>query len=144
MTECASMGKVSWKSDVFSFGIMLLEIFTGKRPTDHMFVEGLSLRQWVSQAFPARLINVVDGKLLQDEEICHICFDHHNGTSLGSSSPTSTSNNVLASVFELGLMCSSESVGQRMAMNNVVMKLEDIEKDYHSVLVQAMQRPPHN
>lgn len=144
MTVCASMGKVSWKSDVFSFGIMLLEIFTGKRPTDHMFVEGLSLRQWVSQAFPARLINVVDGKLLQDEEICHICFDHHNGTSLGSSSPTSTSNNVVTSVFELGLMCSSESVGQRMAMNNVVMKLEDIEKDYHSVLVQAMQRPPHN
>ncbi|KAF8673239.1 hypothetical protein HU200_048791 [Digitaria exilis] len=141
--EYASMGKVSRKSDVFSFGIMLLEVFTGKRPTDPMFIEGLSLRQWVSLAFPARLIDVIDATLLQDEEICHICFDHQNGTSLGSSSPTSTSNNVLASVFELGLMCSSESDGHRMAMDGVVTKLEDIEKDYHSTLVQAMQRPPH-
>ncbi|CAL4986795.1 unnamed protein product [Urochloa decumbens] len=140
--EYAFMGKVSRKSDVFSFGIMLLEVFTGKRPTDPMFVEGLSLRQWVCQAFPARLIDVVDGKLLQDEEIHHICFDHQTGTSLGSSSSTSTSNSILASVFELGLVCSSESVEQRLAMNHVVSKLEDIEKDYHSASVQAMQRLP--
>ncbi|CAL4980029.1 unnamed protein product [Urochloa decumbens] len=140
--EYAFIGKASRKSDVFSFGIMLLEVFTGKRPTDPMFVEGFSLRQWVSQAFPARLIDVVDHKLLQDEEIHHICFDHQTGTSLGSSSSTSTSNSILASVFELGLMCSSESVEQRMAMNHVVSKLEDIEKDYHSASVQAMQRLP--
>ncbi|RCV38937.1 hypothetical protein SETIT_8G182800v2 [Setaria italica] len=135
------MGKASQKSDVFSFGIMLLEVFTGKRPTDLMFVEGFSLRQWVSQAFPARLIDVVDRKLLQDEEIRHICFDHQTNTSLGSSSFISTSNSILASVFELGLMCSSESVGQRMSMNEVATRLEDIEKDhYYSALVQAMQR----
>ncbi|CAO2142284.1 unnamed protein product [Urochloa humidicola] len=137
--EYAFMGKASRKSDVFSFGIMLLEVFTGKRPTDPMFVEGLSLRQWVSQAFPARLIDVVDHKLLQDEEIHHICFDHQTGTSFGSSSSTCTSNSILASVFELGLMCSSESVEQRVAMNHVVSMLEDIEKDYHSASVQAMQ-----
>ncbi|CAO2144686.1 unnamed protein product [Urochloa humidicola] len=140
--EYAFMGKASRKSDVFSFGIMLLEVFTGKRPTDPMFVEGLSLRQWVSQVFPARLIDAVDPKLLQDEEIHHICFGHQTGTSLGSSSSTSTSNSILASVFELGLLCSSESVEQRMAMNHVVSKLEDIEKDYHYASVQAMQRLP--
>ncbi|CAN6372859.1 unnamed protein product [Urochloa humidicola] len=140
--EYAFMGKASRKSDVFSFGIMLLEVFTGKRPTDPMFVEGFSLRQWVSQAFPARLVDVVDHKLLQDEEIHHICFDHQTGTSLGSSSWTCTSNSILASVFELGLICSNESVEQRMAMNHVVSKLEDIEKDYHYASVQAMQRQP--
>jgi serine/threonine protein kinase len=104
MTEHAFMGKASGKSDVFSFGIMLLEVFTGKRPTDLIFVEGLSLRQWVSQAFPARLIDVVDRKLLQDEEIHHICFDNQTNTSLGSSLSINTRNCILASVFELGLI----------------------------------------
>jgi serine/threonine protein kinase len=140
MTEYAFMGKASQKSDVFSFGIMMLEVFTGKRPTDLMFVDGLSLRKWVSQALPARLVDIVDTKLLQDEEIHHICLDHKaDDTALGSYS-TSTSNSILASAFELGIMCSSESAGQRMAMKDVVTKLQDIKKDY-SASVQAIQRP---
>lgn len=141
MTEYAFMGKASRKSDVFSFGIMLLEVFTGKRPTDPMFVDGLSLRQWVSQALPSRLIEVVDTKILQDEEIHHICFDHQPETSVGSSS-IRTNSSILTSVFELGLMCSSESAEQRMAMKDVVFKLQDIKKNY-SMSVQIMQTPQH-
>ncbi|KAL6622810.1 hypothetical protein ACP70R_032689 [Stipagrostis hirtigluma subsp. patula] len=138
--EYAFMGNASRKSDVFSFGIMLLEAFTGKRPTDPMFVGELSLRQWVSEAFPTKLIDVVDQKLLQDEETS-LYFGHQTNTSMGSSS-TSTSNNFLALIFELGLMCSSESPEQRMAMNDVVVKLNNINKDY-SIVMQAMQRRLH-
>ncbi|CAN6333972.1 unnamed protein product, partial [Urochloa humidicola] len=96
--EYAFMGKASRKSDVFSFGIMLLEVFTGKRPTDPMFVGELNLRQWVSQAFPARVIEIADDKLLQDKETS-ICSDPQA--------------NFLASIFELGLICSSESPEHR-------------------------------
>uniref|UniRef100_A0A0D9XVL0 non-specific serine/threonine protein kinase n=1 Tax=Leersia perrieri TaxID=77586 RepID=A0A0D9XVL0_9ORYZ len=135
--EYAHMGKASRKSDVFSFGIMLLEVFTGKRPTDPMFIDGLTLRQWVSQSFPENLADVTDKNLLQDEETW-LFFDHQHN-SLGSSS-TSRSNSFLMSIFELGLVCSSGFPEQRMAMNDVVTKLKHIKKDYSASLL-AMQRP---
>jgi hypothetical protein len=121
---------------------MLLEVFTAKRPTDPMFVEGLTLRQWVSQAFPSRLINVADAKLLQDDEFRHICFDHKAADTTPGSSSTSTSTSILVSVFKLGLMCSSESAEQRMAMKDVVIKLQNIKKDYFAS-VQVIQRAQH-
>ncbi|KAJ1287026.1 hypothetical protein BS78_03G398800 [Paspalum vaginatum] len=143
--EYAFMGKASQKSDVFSLGIMPLEVFTGKRPTDPMFVGGLSLRQWVSEAFPARLIDVVDDRLLRpDEEGARlICFHHHhqqtNSYPGSSHCSASTANDLVASIFELGLVCSSESPEQRVAMDEVAAKLKDIVKAY-SARVQAVRQ----
>jgi serine/threonine protein kinase len=115
------MGKASRKSDVFSFGIMLLEVFTGKRPTDPMFVGESTLRQWVYQAFPTQLVDIVDEKLVQGKEIS----DDQINT---NSSASCCKGNFLLSIFELGLVCSSESPNQRMAMNDVAAKLKTIKK----------------
>ena len=44
--EYASSGKLSDKSDVFSFGVVLLELITGRQPIDK--TENESIVDWVS------------------------------------------------------------------------------------------------
>ncbi|EYU28103.1 hypothetical protein MIMGU_mgv1a001115mg [Erythranthe guttata] len=47
--EYGSEGLVSTRCDVYSFGIMVMETFTRKRPTDDLFAEGLSIRDWARE-----------------------------------------------------------------------------------------------
>ncbi|GJU41040.1 kinase-like domain-containing protein, partial [Tanacetum coccineum] len=56
--------------DVYSFGILLLEVMTGKRPTDDMFNDGLSLHKFAHMALPDHVIDVIDGdaSVLQGKE----------------------------------------------------------------------------
>ncbi|KAI9073466.1 hypothetical protein K1719_044576 [Acacia pycnantha] len=62
--EFGSKGVVSTKGDVYSYGILLMEIFTRKKPTDEMFVQGLSLKDWVSNSTPHSIMNIIDVNFL--------------------------------------------------------------------------------
>ncbi|KAK8303385.1 hypothetical protein V6Z11_D04G147800 [Gossypium hirsutum] len=43
---------VSTRGDVYSFGILILEMFTRKRPIDHLFNGDMDLQKWVSIHLP--------------------------------------------------------------------------------------------
>ncbi|GAV59608.1 Pkinase domain-containing protein/LRR_1 domain-containing protein/LRRNT_2 domain-containing protein/LRR_8 domain-containing protein, partial [Cephalotus follicularis] len=108
--EFGSEGKVSTSGDVYSYGIMLLEMITGKKPTDEMFAGELSLRQWVCASFPKKLMEVVDGGLLSK--------DGRNMIATQSA---------LLSLVELGLECSKELPEERIDISDMVIKLKEIK-----------------
>ncbi|XP_065851427.1 probable LRR receptor-like serine/threonine-protein kinase At3g47570 [Euphorbia lathyris] len=66
--EYGSEGLVSIKGDVYSFGILLIETFTRKRPTDEMFNEDMSMRQWVKASLPSGVNQLVDDNLVRVDE----------------------------------------------------------------------------
>ncbi|KAL2545503.1 putative LRR receptor-like serine/threonine-protein kinase [Forsythia ovata] len=61
-------GGVSTKGDMYSFGILLLELFTGKRPTHSMFTVNSSLHNYVKKALPNLVMKIVDPHMLMTEE----------------------------------------------------------------------------
>jgi serine/threonine protein kinase len=56
--------EVSTCGDMYSFGILMLKMFTGKRPTDEAFEDGQNLHNFVGNLFPDNLIKILDPNLL--------------------------------------------------------------------------------
>uniref|UniRef100_A0A5K0Y5L6 Serine-threonine/tyrosine-protein kinase catalytic domain-containing protein n=1 Tax=Nymphaea colorata TaxID=210225 RepID=A0A5K0Y5L6_9MAGN len=105
--------KVPAKADVCSYGILILEVFTGRKPTDEQFDGEFSLRQWVAEAFPVAISDVIDSHVLNES----------------NTTPTERSaamNELLVMIMELGLSCSSVSPNERMDMKEVVVGLRRI------------------
>ncbi|XP_008793516.3 probable LRR receptor-like serine/threonine-protein kinase At3g47570 [Phoenix dactylifera] len=116
--EYGLAGQVSTKGDVYSYGILLLEMFTGRRPTDDISKAGLELYKYVEMAFPDRVLDVVDPRLLLWE-------DHQDarGDFLNNNEARMEEQKCMVSVIRIGLSCSKEDPRERMEMGNVVSEM---------------------
>jgi len=48
LAEYMQSGRATEKTDVYSFGVLVLEVLSGKRPTDASYIEkGLNIVGWV-------------------------------------------------------------------------------------------------
>ncbi|XP_051115168.1 receptor-like serine/threonine-protein kinase At1g78530 isoform X2 [Andrographis paniculata] len=67
--EYYETGKATAKGDVYSYGVVLLELLTGKKPNDETFVEeGTKLVTWVrSVVLEKKEEHVMDGRLTECE-----------------------------------------------------------------------------
>ena len=108
---------------MYSYGIILLEMLTGKRPSDDMFENKSSLYQFVKVALPERVMEIIDHGLLSEEiEII--------GHSENSSNIRSKMQEALISLVEIGVSCSHESPKERMEMKDVVSEMQKV-KDFY-------------
>ena len=64
--EYAQTVHASTCGDVYSFGIVLLEMIIGKRPTDPLFDGGLSIASFVERNFPGQVLHIIDPHLQEE------------------------------------------------------------------------------
>ncbi|KAI6678600.1 hypothetical protein NL676_039396 [Syzygium grande] len=69
IVECGTRSAVSIEGDVYSFGVLILEIFIGKRPTNDMFENALNLHCFAKAALVDQVEKVIDPVLLQEIEL---------------------------------------------------------------------------
>jgi serine/threonine protein kinase len=55
--------KASIEGDIYSYGIILLEMITGICPTDEMFTDGMSLRKFVESSLPLNISGIIEPDL---------------------------------------------------------------------------------
>ncbi|KZV57091.1 receptor-like protein kinase [Dorcoceras hygrometricum] len=105
--EYGMTSDISTQGDIYSYGILLLEIITRIRPTDDAALSGgrSSLHDLVSHALQSQEID----QIIPREHTIHM---------------NSMNKNVcMSSILEIGVACSKESSKHRMQMNDVVRKL---------------------
>ncbi|KAL0402897.1 UNVERIFIED_CONTAM: putative receptor-like protein kinase [Sesamum radiatum] len=104
-------GPVSISGDVYSYGILLLEMFIGKRPTDKLFRDGLSLHEHAKTALSLNQVtDTVNPTLL-------LLKTNEGGEATDANGMTVEQENVkpcLASIIRIGVACSQGLPQDRM------------------------------
>lgn len=104
------MLKITEKSDVFSYGVVLLETITGKKPVDPSFQENQHLIQWVRDHLKSKRdpIDIIDPKLQGQLD---------------------TQIQEMFQALGIALLCTSNRADDRPTMKDVVALLKEIRHE---------------
>ncbi|XLR43420.1 hypothetical protein HN51_027464 [Arachis hypogaea] len=107
--------EVSMQGDVYSFGILVLEMVTGRRPMEEMFKDDNNLHNYVKMAYSHNLLEIMDSTLLPKQTGKEEKY-------------TKKLTMCVFSLIRIGLACSVESPNERMNMADVTREL-NLTKD---------------
>eukprot|EP00253_Pinus_taeda_P015433 PITA_15433 len=108
--EYGTGGRPSMKGDIYNYGILVLEMITRKKPTDAVLSEEeQSLQSWVGDAFPDRLLEVIDRTLVEEMRIEDESHDASEFMGYG----------IVVLLAKIGLMCSKGDPHERPTLREV-------------------------
>ncbi|XP_042035865.1 putative receptor-like protein kinase At3g47110 isoform X2 [Salvia splendens] len=120
--ELGMEGKVSTHGDVYSFGIMLLEMFTGKKPTDDMFDGEMRLKEWVSESLQKNSVPIAPALLSsEDRDLC-------------------AKEQCMLSIFELAMKCLAAAPQERI---NMIEAANTLQRIYATTVTERRRPPPY-
>ncbi|XP_048445427.1 LRR receptor-like serine/threonine-protein kinase RGI3 [Pyrus x bretschneideri] len=122
--EYACMLKITAKSDVYSYGVVLLEIITGKRPVDPSFTDGQHVIQWVRDHLKSKKdpVEILDPKLQGYPD---------------------TQIQEMLQALGISLLCTSNRAEDRPTMKDVAALLREIRHDQGPV-ASEVHKPATN
>ncbi|KAL7176489.1 hypothetical protein ACSBR2_029925 [Camellia fascicularis] len=112
--EYGMEGIVSTKGDVYSYGIMLMEVFTRKKPTDEMFEGETSLKSWVSET------------ILQEGGSTLLAMDSNLIGNGSEDVNFSAKEQCVLSVLSLAMDCLKDQPNETINMKDVAARLQKI------------------
>ncbi|KAL6651007.1 hypothetical protein ACP70R_009932 [Stipagrostis hirtigluma subsp. patula] len=118
--EYAEGSHISTSGDVYSFGVLLAETLTGKRPTDSLYSNGESIVNFIEKNFPDQILQVLDAQLregwqefagenLEEERAVYSC---------------------LLNLLKVALSCTRQAPNERMNMRETAAELHAIKMSY--------------
>ncbi|CAL4987499.1 unnamed protein product [Urochloa decumbens] len=110
--------RVSVEGDIYSFGIILLEMITGKRPTHEMFKDSISLQSFVELSLPQKINEILEPSLIA----------YHEGKDIDQVAVGIQS--CAMQLANLGLKCSKMSPKGRPTTEDVYAEIMAIKEEF--------------
>ncbi|CAL4886530.1 unnamed protein product [Urochloa decumbens] len=105
--------KVSTQGDIYSYGILVLETITGRRPTDNAFDGVQGLRTYVEMAIDNKVMDIIHVELVKELENEYETL----------SGPSEIRLDSLVSLLKLGMLCSVETPSSRISTKEIISEL---------------------